>query len=138
MAGKIKKALLSALVLPGLGQLMARQYVKGAVFAVIALGSIVILAQEISTVLQEALLKLQASSQAPDMASIMSITKQVLDSHDTQLATLATYAFIICWALAILDALFIKSPQDSLKDASSDSKEVSSTNAQTNNEPKAD
>lgn len=110
MAGKIKKVLLSALVLPGIGQLVAKQYAKGAAFALIALGSLVILMQQINAVMQDVLLKLQSSSQIPDMASAMAITQQILDSQDTQLATTATYAFIICWVLAILDALLIKTP----------------------------
>ena len=110
MAGKIKKVLLNALVLPGLGQLVAKQYAKGTAFALIALGSIVILLQQINSVMQEVMLKLQSSSQIPDMDSIMATTQQILDAQDIQLATTATYAFIICWVLAILDALFIKTP----------------------------
>lgn len=106
MKPSTKAALVSALILPGLGQLaILKRPKRGLAFllpSIIALTHLMSgLAQSTTTLLDEAL----SGKLAPDPTGIAT---RLAETGDTPSATLAATILIICWLASLIDALAIK------------------------------
>jgi hypothetical protein len=100
----IKGALLSGLVFPGLGQLVLRQYRRGALIMLsvsIGLAVIVIKAVRIA---QDILQQIELQGDPIDITAIQdAATRETLQSGSITLNLLMVF-IIICWLAATLDA----------------------------------
>lgn len=93
MKQSVKAALLSGLVLPGLGQIVLKQYRRGIAFILVALASVLYIA---TTTVSRVL----ASMETLDPAAIP--PRNIAPGGDY--AALALWVLGICWAWAVLDA----------------------------------
>lgn len=101
-----KALLLSALVLPGLGQMTLKRYKTGIVLILIAaISSIVVL--RIAMMKARAIVdQLMAQGVVPDIATIMDITSQVTAVSDDSTFNHFVWVFIAGWLVGILDVWF--------------------------------
>ncbi|MCB1843015.1 MAG: hypothetical protein KDI09_08660 [Halioglobus sp.] len=104
MKNSIKAALLSGLVFPGLGQLAIRQYLRAAVFALLAGWA---LWMTTSIAVDRAMLvvdRIYSGDVAPDAASVQqAITDAGADSGNN-MASIAMTVLFVCWIVGIVDA----------------------------------
>ncbi len=104
MKNSLKAALLSALVLPGAGQIMLKRYFSGAVFALISLIALsVIIAKviELSSVIVE---KLNNSVLDSTGGGIMGILSNSMVEANTGVMNTAFLIYLGVWLLSIVDA----------------------------------
>jgi hypothetical protein len=118
MKKSTKAVLLSALVFPGMGHLSLKKYVA----AIVLVGaSFVSIYYTMSKSLENAMQiveQIQKDNGQTDVAAIMdAASKQPADS-DAYLINIATYVFVICWLIGIIDSYRVGRVQDKKDEAS--------------------
>ncbi|MDF2177156.1 hypothetical protein P2G88_02715 [Aliiglaciecola sp. CAU 1673] len=113
MTKTTKAVLLSALLLPGSGQLLLKRYFTGVAFIVIALFSVTVVLSAALEQAQEIANQILQGKIAPDSAAIAEALAQQSQQADSTMLQLCTYLLIANWAISILHALWIgyKSPK---------------------------
>ncbi|MEW5788588.1 MAG: hypothetical protein AB1899_12115 [Pseudomonadota bacterium] len=96
MKRSIKGALLSGLVLPGLGQVVLKEYVRGYLIMAVALGCMVWFVNGAVEAAMQSLATLTSLEQAPPAAP----------------SGAAFWALLLVWAAAVVDAYRIGARQD--------------------------
>ena len=98
----LKAALFSALIFPGLGQLLLKKYFSAAFFAFFACVTLYILFSDLLSRAQEILDKIQAGEVAADLASITELVHQ--QSAATMSFSPALTLLLITWLVSIIEA----------------------------------
>ena len=104
MNKSLKGALLSGLVLPGLGQIALKHYGRGVVMMIAALASAFVIIKE---AVQRALAILESidlESGAISMDTILNAVLQARTQSESPTLTLFLSALVICWIISIVDA----------------------------------
>ena len=109
MKPSIKATLLSALVFPGLGQIILKRYYRAAILFSVSLIALYILITSIiekATAISE---KIISGQIAPNTEAIAKMISESSAGYDASITNTATSALIIVWLFAIIDAFFIRS-----------------------------
>ncbi|MFT6050615.1 MAG: hypothetical protein ACI9B9_000253 [Halioglobus sp.] len=104
MKKSTKAALLSACIFPGVGHLFLKKHIAGIVLMSTSLIAIYYLA---STAMEKALQiteKIQRGDISLDIATITELVTKQPAGTNAQLIDIATYTFIICWVISIVDS----------------------------------
>lgn len=112
MNNALKGALLSGLVLPGVGQLALKQKKSGIALIVIVLASLIVI---ITKALQQAfaiLEKIEVEGSAIDMSAITNAASQAATSSDGTVMSIAFLIIIACWVFGVVDAYRIGKKKD--------------------------
>lgn len=104
MSKALKGALWSALVFPGLGQVVLRRYARGlAVMLVFAASVFVLIAREVR-VASDVLAEIRAEGGMIDIAAISDAANQASSGAGSLLFSLLLVWILVCWILATVDA----------------------------------
>lgn len=109
----IKAALLSGLVLPGLGQMFLKQYRRGIALMLAALAGLSVIAVSAVQKTLAVLDQVRTESGDFDMEKLSSITAQAAPASDSLLLNAALGVLVFCWAFGIIDAYRIGKEKDS-------------------------
>ncbi|MCK5092999.1 MAG: hypothetical protein KAR30_10775 [Gammaproteobacteria bacterium] len=112
MDKSLKAALLSGLVLPGLGQFFLKRYKRGAVLVLVVLGSMFVI---ISKALDQAwsiLEKIQVEGGTLDMVTISNAATQAVSGSDNSAYSLAFLLIVVCWVSGVVDAYWVGKKND--------------------------
>ena len=104
MNNSLKAALLSGLVLPGLGQLFLKRYKRGAVLLLVVLGCMFVIVTKALEHAQSILEKIQAEGGTLDMAAITNAATQAVSGADNTAYSIAFLLIVVCWVIGIVDA----------------------------------
>jgi hypothetical protein len=112
MKNSWKAALISAIIFPGLGQIWLKRYLRGLILitATVVFSAAIIMkgAQEVFNLLN----RIEAEGGNVDMVAIMrSATAASAAGADTGM-TMAAYAVIVCWVVAVVDAFRLGRQKD--------------------------
>lgn len=102
MKVRTKATLLSALVFPGMGQILLKRYYRAALFCLVALGSLAIL---VNIAIEQALVisdQIISGQVATDIHSISVLVTQSASKDAAQSRTV-TDILLVVWVLSILD-----------------------------------
>jgi len=104
MNNAMKGALLSGLVLPGLGQIVLKSYKRGIALMAGVLGAVfVIVAKTVQQAL--AILEKVTSEGGPvDMESVSNAANQATTATDSLIVNLAFGLIVLCWIAGVVDA----------------------------------
>ncbi len=112
MTKSLKGALLSGLVLPGLGQVFLKQYKRGAVLiltVLVSLSVIVVKAVQHAFAILE---KIESEGGAISMNTISKAAAQASSTFDSLTFNFFTLLIIICWIIGVIDAYRIGKKMD--------------------------
>jgi len=104
MKKSTKAVLLSAFVFPGAGHVLLKKYIPGFILIVASLASTYYI---LSTTIEESMQiveQIQSGSVQPDVVSIEELVSRHTTSKDAHLIDIATYIFITCWIIGIIDS----------------------------------
>jgi len=105
-------AILSGLILPGLGQIILKHYVRGAVIMLVVFVSIAV---AVVKAVQQALAvlgEIDITSGAIDINTILNATTQATTASAGLGFNLALLVAILCWAIGTVDAYRIGKKRD--------------------------
>jgi len=112
MNNSLKAALLSGLVLPGLGQVALKYYKRGAAlmgaFTATVTAILMIAVQQASTILE----KIDLESGAIDINTISNAASQASTTSESHMLKLLSWLLIFCWAIGVVDAYRIGRKKD--------------------------
>ena len=100
MRQSVKGALLSGLVLPGLGQLVLKAYVRGAVLIAAVLACLYVVVSEVARITAEVL-------QGGTIPDSQALAAQVNASPGAALANAASLLLLALWIGAVIDAFVL-------------------------------
>jgi len=103
MQKSIKGLLLSALVFPGAGHFLLKRYLRGAVLAAASLGALASLVVEAITRARVVTDQILSGEVAPEVSAIANAIAQSAGA-DQRLISFATYALVVIWLVAAIDA----------------------------------
>ena len=112
MRKSLKGALLSALVFPGVGELVLKSYARGLAFLAVALaclGAVVGIAVEQARTIVDALL---AGGGVVDLDAITKSAQGAAGGAAGWVGNAATLVFVLCWIASIVDAYRIGKQAD--------------------------
>jgi hypothetical protein len=119
MTNSLKGALLSGLVLPGLGQVFLKHYKRGAVLILTVLVSLSVIVMKAVQHALVVLEKIESEGGAITMHSISKATARASSTFDSVTVSFFTLLIILCWIIGIIDAYRIGKKRD-IAGASSD------------------
>jgi hypothetical protein len=112
MKNSMKGALLSALVFPGLGQIVLKRYARGIVLMLMVMAALYVM---IVTALQQAyaiLDRIEADGGVPDSDTISQAAAQAAAASDSPVIGVVSLLIIVCWIVGIIDAYRIGKQKD--------------------------
>jgi len=104
MKNSLKGALLSGLVLPGLGQVLFRHYMRGVVLMFAICASMSVMAALVLENALPLLEKIAADGGEVDISMIATAVNQAATTSDSLLFNALLLLVLICWVLAVVDA----------------------------------
>ena len=108
----IKASLLSALIFPGLGQLLLRHYKTGLAMMIIAFTCIAtVVSQAFSKALSIAH-QIEQNGGMLDEATISSSIELASQNYDNQLVNLAMLGLVLCWLVSVVHAYMAGKARD--------------------------
>jgi hypothetical protein len=112
MNNSLKGAFLSGLVFPGLGQIVLKQYKRGAVIMLTVLVSLSVIViktvQKAFTILE----KIESKGGTIDMNAISNAATQASTTPDSLIFSFALLLIIFCWIIGVVDAFRIGKKKD--------------------------
>lgn len=102
-----KGALLSALVFPGLGQMMLKRTLRGLAVIGATLAGVVVFVVKATAIAVQAIEAPIGSSGTLDMAAVNAAAGQAVASADGLVMRGALLWITVCWILATVDAYFL-------------------------------
>ncbi|WP_342116196.1 hypothetical protein [Pseudoduganella sp. OTU4001] len=106
MKQSTKAALLSGLVLPGLGQLaILKRPKRGLLFLIPSVAALIWLMNSLSTATEKLLTEAASGTMQPDPVAVAT---RLAESSDASGASLPSAILLICWLAALIDALSAK------------------------------
>lgn len=116
MKKRNKAALLSGLVFPGLGHIVLKKYVAGAVLAAGAFAALYyLIAKTVQRTLDLAG-SLQAGQAQLDSATLAELMAAQSTGAEAQLINIATLVLVLCWLAGIIDSYRIGRAMDMSED----------------------
>jgi hypothetical protein len=112
MNNAVKGALLSGLVFPGLGQLVLRQYRRGAVIMLAVLLSLAVIIVDILRQALDILEKIELQGDAIDINAISNVAAEETARSGGAMINLLMLVVAVCWVAGTLDAYRIGRKQD--------------------------
>ncbi len=104
MKNSLKAALLSALVLPGAGQIMLKRYFSGAVFALISMVALFVIVAKIVKLSTVIISKINSGALDQSSNGMIGILSNSMVEANTGVMNTAFLIYIGVWILSILDA----------------------------------
>ncbi len=108
----LKGALLSGLVLPGLGQMMLKCYKRGIGLMLITLGALIVIAVQATQQAIAILQRIEAEGGAVNLGTISNAATHASTAPDTTIANIALFFLISCWIIGIIDAYRLGKKKD--------------------------
>lgn len=96
--------ILSALVLPGAGQLYLKQYWRGCAFVAISLACVWVIAADLTRRALAVFEQIDLGAGAPDIAHIARLAVQASHGAGEGRIALATLLLALCWLASVVDA----------------------------------
>lgn len=112
MKNSIRAALWSALVLPGVGQIVLKRYTRGIALVLATLAAVVWIAVNAVEQALAILGKLQSAGASLNAQTLVDITAQASAAADSLSFNIALYLTIFCWVFGIVDAYRIGRQKD--------------------------
>ena len=112
MTNAVKGALLSALVLPGVGQIALRRYQRGVVLMLAVLAGLAVMVVDVARQAARMFEAIESGGGAIDRDAIARAAAQAAVPSDSLVINLLFFAITICWLYAVVDAYRIGKQQD--------------------------
>ena len=112
MTNALKGALLSGLVLPGLGQVLLRRYTRGLVIVFVVLSSLAVMVLKASQLAYSIIEKMELESRGMDMQAITDAATQAAATSDSRAFNYCLVLIIVTWLFSIVDAYRIGKQMD--------------------------
>jgi hypothetical protein len=112
MTNALKGALLSGLVLPGLGQMLLRRYTRGLVIVFVVLGGLGVMVLKASQMAYSIIEKMELESRGMDMQAITDAATQAAAASDNRTFNYCLVLIIVTWLFSIVDAYIIGKKMD--------------------------
>ncbi|MBU0909026.1 MAG: hypothetical protein KKA54_12535 [Proteobacteria bacterium] len=112
MKNSLKGALLSGLVLPGLGQVFFRHYMRGIALMLVICASLSVMTALIVAKALPIFEKIEADGGEIDISMINTAVNQAATTSDSLLFNGLMLLVLICWILAVVDAYRIGRKMD--------------------------
>ncbi len=112
MSKAVRGMLLSGLVLPGLGQIVLKHYVRGIALILAVAAGLGVMIYEGQKIAIRALSQIQAQGGIIDMQTITDAATRAVASPESTLVRAAFYFIVACWIISILDACIIGRKSD--------------------------
>jgi uncharacterized membrane protein len=107
MSRSLKAALLSALILPGVGHFWLRKPLQGTLLSGITLACLYVLLSTVMEITQQISQQIQSGEIPLDVTLISELVTQQLAGNNGQLINIPTLALVICWVVGVLDSFRI-------------------------------
>ena len=104
MKKSTKASLLSAFVFPGTGHIYLKKYIPGVSLIVVALSGVSYLISKSVEIALQITDKIQSGDVPLDAVAITDLVSQQPTGTETLLLDIATYVFIICWLIGVIDS----------------------------------
>jgi hypothetical protein len=115
----LKSALLSGIVLPGLGQIYLKYYLRGLVFLIPTLTCLYILIAKVVEALELIFQKiLNNSNGIVDVNAIQSQVNEMFKGQNIIFYQILEYVLLICWVTSTIDAFSLGRKKDKEKKSS--------------------
>jgi TM2 domain-containing membrane protein YozV len=108
----MKGALLSGLIVPGLGQVVLKHYVRGIVLILTVMGGLTILVLKTVQLALIIVRQVQAEGGAVTLATISKAAAQASMNYGNITFNLLFLIIIACWIIGIIDAYIIGRKKD--------------------------
>ena len=112
MTNAVKGALLSALVLPGVGQIALKRYQRGVVLMLAVLVGLAVMVVDVARQAATMLESIESGGGAIDRDAITRAATQAAVPSDSLVINLLFFAITICWLYGVVDAYRIGKQQD--------------------------
>ncbi len=112
MSNAIKGALLSGLVLPGLGQMVLKHYKKGLALMLVVLGSLTVMIIKAAQLALSIFEKMELEGSAIDMQEIAEAATRASATFDSRLFNFCLLLIVVCWIGSVVDAYLIGKKMD--------------------------
>jgi hypothetical protein len=112
MTNALKGALLSGLVMPGLGQVLLRRYTRGLVIVFVVLSSLAVMVLKASQLAYSIIEKMELESRGMDMQAITDAATQAAATSDNRAFHYCLVLIIGTWLFSIVDAYWIGKQMD--------------------------
>jgi hypothetical protein len=113
MNNSLKGALLSGLVLPGLGQVILKHYKRGAVLILAVSASLLVILIKAVQQAFAILGKIESEGGVIDMSTISKAATQASTSSGSLIFKIALLLIMLCWIIGVVDAYRIGKKKDS-------------------------
>jgi hypothetical protein len=104
MNSSSKGAFLSGLVYPGLGQIVQKNYLKGAALIIVFTASLVVTVISASKQFEAMLNNIEASNRGYDVTTILLESAKSSADEDTGAMKIASALLLSCWVIGTVDA----------------------------------
>jgi TM2 domain-containing membrane protein YozV len=104
MTKALKAALLSGLVLPGLGQVSLKHYKRGIALMLIVLVALFVLVAQATQQALTILERIEAEGRVIDLSTISNVSTQASTNAPTTIFTIAVFLIISGWIAGTIDA----------------------------------
>ena len=118
MNNALKGALLSGLILPGLGQIALKCYIRGGVIILAVLGCIVTLVVKAAERALAILEKIELEGSIISIDTILDATKQASATSGNSTLNLLFLLIGVCWIAGTVDAYILGRKQDAEQSSS--------------------
>ncbi len=108
----VKGAVLSGLVLPGLGQIVLKHYLRGAVLLLASLACLVLLVEQAVEQARDIMAKIDLSNGAIDPAALLKSVNQDGGDSSGSLVGMASLLLMILWLGGTVDAYLLGRKED--------------------------
>jgi len=112
MSNALKGALLSGLVLPGLGQVVLKHYKRGLALMLIVLGSLTVMVIKAAQLALSIFEKMELEGGAIDMQEIAEAATRASVTSDSRLFNFCLLLIVVCWLFSVVDAYVIGKKMD--------------------------
>tara|TARA_R110001592_G_scaffold78448_5_gene235312 strand:- start:90 stop:482 length:393 start_codon:yes stop_codon:yes gene_type:complete len=107
MNKSLKAALLSALILPGVGHFWLKKPLQGTLLTGITLICLYVLLNTVVDIAQRLSVQIQSGAIPVDITTIGERVSQQLAGSNAQLINIPTLILVICWVIGVLDSFRI-------------------------------
>ena len=104
MSRSTNAVLLSALVLPGAGQIYLKRYRRGIALIAISLACLWVFVDSTMQQAAAVLQNLESGGGALDVGQLSDLANQTASGSGSTVATVATFVLVGCWLVGIIDA----------------------------------
>jgi hypothetical protein len=112
MTNALKGALLSGLVLPGLGQIVLKHYKRGLALMLVVLVGLAVMVVEAAQLALAVLARIESEGGALDMGTLANTATEAATTYDGRLFNFCLFVIVACWIVSIVDAYLIGQKKD--------------------------